>query len=213
MFGTGLFRTDYGKPTVELDLIFLDSLVNMLILMIYDKGSQEPKELKTSVALMCSADKDPHNYHEKMVHSLKSHYEYPFLKCFWRPGMVITPIYPYYIWRVIVYQVIPSAIIDLVLWSLGKKPIVLSIQRKAHCGNMSKKHFVFNSFRSNGTTDLKKYEAIGSGTEFDISLHMHLGETKEGRREAYRTHVYGMRKYLLKEDDESIPRARLKMAM
>lgn len=213
MFGTGLFRTDYGKPTVDLDLIFLDSLVNILMIMMFDKGAKETRQLKTSIALLCSAGRDPHNYGEKMVQSRLLHFKYPFLKSFWIPGMVITPYYSYYIYRVILYQVIPSAFLDFILWCLGKKPIVLSIQRKAHCGNVSKKHFVLNSFRSNGTTDVERYETLAAGTDFDISKYMHSGETKEGRYEAYRTHVLGMRRNLLKEDDSSLPKARLKMNM
>lgn len=213
MFGTGLFRTDYGKSKIELDLIFLDSLVNILMIMMFDKGAKETRQLKTSIALMCSAGRDPHNYGDKMHHSRLLHYEYPFLKSIWIPGMVITPYYPYYIFRVILYQVIPSAFLDLILVCLGKKPVILSIQRKAHYGNVSKKHFVLNSFRSDGTTDVERYEAMALGTEFDIAEYMHSGETKEGRYEAYRTHVIGMRRNLLKEDDSSLPIARLKMNM
>lgn len=211
LFGTGLFRTDYGKSKVKLDLIFLDSLVNILMIMMFDKGAKETRQLKTSIALMCSAGRDPHTYGDKMHHCRLVHYQYPFLKSFWIPGMVITPFYSYYIFRVILFQVIPSAFLDFILVCLGRKPVILSIQRKAHCGNVSKKHFVFNSFGSSGTTDVERYDAIGLGTDFDISEHMNSGETKEGRYEAYRTHVLGMRRNLLKEDDSSLPQARIKM--
>lgn len=204
MFGTGLYRTTYGKSDLRLDLIFLDLVVKALLLKMYQMTSRETKAITPHIILINAGDFDPHNYDERLKYTLEALEKYPFAKCFWYPGNVTTTIYLYYLWRVFIYQLIPSFTLDLLLKAFGRPPVALSLQRRAHIGNMELSYFLANSFKSKEPEELKEFRLSAVESDFDIGDHFEIMQTEEGRAASYETHVIGIRRHLLKEDDSSM---------
>lgn len=170
MFGTGLYRSTFGRGDISLDVVYLDLVVKSLLLKIFDLGTSTDHHPGTKVMLVCGGELDPFNYDGKMSKSREAFEKYPFMKCFWYPGNVTTTFYPYYLWRVYIYQLIPSLLIDLILKSLGKPPVAMALQRRAHTGNMELKHFLANSFQSDGITELKRFNEVSTSSDFKGSF-------------------------------------------
>lgn len=214
MFGTGLYRTTFGRGDVQLDIIYLDLVVKMLLLKIYDLASSETIHCpETKIMLVCGGVADPYNYYDKMKYCREAMERYAFVKCFWYPGNISTTFYPYYLWRVYIYQLAPSLFLDLTLKLLGKPPIAMALQRRAHTGNMELKHFLSNTFQNNGIDERKRLSEVAMNTDFNLSEYEETMKTILGRHQCYGTFILGIRRHLLKEDDCTIPTALIKFKM
>lgn len=200
-----------GRGDLQLDIVYLDFVVKALLLKIFDFGSSETS--RANVFLVNGGDLDPNCYDDKLKYSREALEKYPFMKCFWYPGNVTTTYYPYYLWRVYVYQLLPSLLLDVVLKRLGKPSIAMALQRRAHTGNMELKHFLVNSFESNQIDELRRLSKIAEDTNFTISEYADSMTTVEKRSDGFGTHMLGIRRHLLKEDDSTIPTALIKFRM
>lgn len=128
-------------------------------------------------------------------------YAYDF--AIWRPGGVLTNNLLYYKIRVLLWQVLPAIFVDLLFRLFTKPPILLSAQRKI----VFLISVLYNYITYPYNFDTKRFEGIKNAlNEVDAKLfYTDLVDTKLFFE---LVNYSGTRKYLLKEKDENIPRAR-----
>lgn len=210
-WGTGLMRTAYSSKDVNFDLVFLDLVVNLMLIKA-SHMAMKPRRKNPQVMLICSAD--IHSFGKCTKNMKRTMSKYPFDKSIWYHGrVVLTTCYFYFVFRILIYQVIPSLVLDRVLKRMGIKPMLMALQRKSFLGNKEITFFAFNSFPSTGITDKEELKELADGTDFSITHQLFCLETEKGRKELYEKFVLGCRRYLLKESDATLPYARIKMKM
>lgn len=213
-YGTGMLRTIFAKKNVHFDLVFLDLVVNLtLIKAAHMAWKQSLTRIENpQILLICS--EDIHTFAKCTNNTRKTMNKYPFDKSIWYHGkIVVTACYSYYLLRVIIYQIIPSFILDRIFMKMGVKPMMMAFQRKAFLGNKEIVFFTFNTFPNTGITDQQELKEFAEDTSFSISQQLFCLEKEEGKKEAYNKFVLGSRRFLMKEHDATLPYARIKMRL
>lgn len=130
-------------------------------------------------------------------------WQLPFNDQLWHVNTTVTSSELLFYLRVILFHIIPGFFIDLLLRLLGKEPMLVRLQRKIYIANVAVQYFITNqwSFLNKNTIELsdqlhpKDAESFGyNASEFN---------TFEYLTNAMR----GARKYLLKEDESTLPQA------
>lgn len=128
-------------------------------------------------------------------------YAYDF--AIWRPGGILTNNLLYYKIRVLLWQVIPAIFLDLLFRLFNKPPILISAQRKI----IFLISVIYNYMTYPYQFDTTRFENLKNElNEVDAKLfYTYLVDTKDLFE---LVNYVGTRKYILKEKDENIPRAR-----
>lgn len=203
-----------GQPDVKLDMIFSDLVVNLHLLSIVRQASKPVQERSNpDIVLICGSEYDPYTLGLKLENVNRASRKYVYNKCFGYFDLKTVTCYYHFLLRFFIYQIIPSFFLDILLKFLKIKPFVMRTQRKIFTGNMEIAFFVFNSFKNAGITNLEELEALGRGNDFDIRSSLYSQQEDSSRKATYEEFVLSNRKFLLKEKDSSIPKARRKLTM
>lgn len=139
-----------------------------------------------------------------MVHMGKSIiWQYPFNDQLWHVDTSVTSSKLLYYLQVMLLHILPGFFIDLLLRLLGKKPMLVQLQRKIYIANMAVQYFLTNewAFLNSNSMALEKAllpeDVKGFGFKADeFNVYDYLFKAMKGAR-----------KYLLKEDESSLESA------
>lgn len=213
-FGTGLLRTMYASRDTIMDIIYLDVVVNLHILNIVRFCSiVESSDERLDIALICAGYLDSFKLSKRieMVEMMQS--KTPFVKCIWHPALTITPCFYYFKFRYIFYQVLPSLLLDLVLRAFRIRPIIMSLQRRIFTGALEMHYFLTHTIHSYGISNLFELQKLGDGGKFDVESMVFVQLMESTAKSTYQEFVLSNRRYILKENDDSIPFARRQYKM
>uniref|UniRef100_W8C528 Uncharacterized protein n=1 Tax=Ceratitis capitata TaxID=7213 RepID=W8C528_CERCA len=100
---------------------------------------------------------------------------------------------------------------DGLIVAFGRKPILMSIVRKAYITLEVMQPFLFNTYDSPGMTHIDDMMEVTKGTEFDLMPEITQAKTDEGLTDICRTMIFSIREYLLNEDPKTIPIAQKRL--
>lgn len=211
-FGTGLMHSFYCKPNSILDVVWADLVVNMHLLNIARIGLMKDKLKKPEVALICAYPQDQLKLRERYDWIVKTQRKYPFSKCFGHYNLKTVSCYYYFVLRVLVYQVVPSIFLDMLLRASNIRPMAMFAQRKMFAGSKELVHFCTRSFQSDGATNIADLLRLSRDSVFKIDSTFET-INDAGIETSYKAYLMGTRKYLLKDDESTLPAARKRYKM
>ncbi|XP_013107128.1 putative fatty acyl-CoA reductase CG5065 [Stomoxys calcitrans] len=199
----GVIRTMYCNPDNSSTIIPVDTAINGMIVAGYKKCIQ--KSITTEFVNLSVANKSLQTWGECIETGKRLFYKTPLSFSLWYPNGDVTKNYLYFKFCVIFFHYLPAYFLDSLLLLLRKKPFLVKVQHKVSAGiklmqYYTTKEWVFETY---------KFEELMSNlnkTDADI-FNM---DTNQLQFEQYIHHyIMGIRKYMLGESDETIPRARL----
>lgn len=210
--GTGLLHSLHAQPHEILDVIWADLVVNLHLLSIARVGLLKQKLKKPEVVLICAHPYDQFDFNARFDKICNAHKKYPYAKCFGNYNVKMVPCYYHFVLRFLIYQALPSLFVDVLLRAIKIKPIAMLSQRKFFAGNKEIIYFLSKSYKSNGVTHLAELVLMSKESDFKIdSLFQQTNDVSVGK--SYKAIALGNRRYLLKEDDSSLPAARKRFKM
>lgn len=202
----------YGKPHETLDVIWSDLVVNIHLLSIARIGLLKQKLSKPEIVLICAYPHDPFDLSSRMKYVVQSQEKLPFAKCFGFYSIKVVSCYYHYLLRVVLYQLLPSMLLDLLLRIFKIKPMLMTFQRKVFAGSKELFYFVSRSYRSAGITHQDKLFEMADSSVFKINSLYEQTSNANAKR-SYDAFVLGNRKYLMKEKDSTLTSARRRYKM
>ncbi|XP_065364811.1 fatty acyl-CoA reductase wat-like [Calliphora vicina] len=210
--GAGLLKTIYVDKNNRLDISPQDiSVKNMLYFtlkaaQLYEKKSK-PKEIPVYMTSNCT------HFNMTLVQYLnimddfglweKGAYEKSLLV----PGVHYTTNRFVYMFFVFLLQLLPALFVDFILMLMGRKPVLMRIQRKVFQTLEVMQPFMFNNYESEGITDFKEMHKQLKGTNFDVNILL-SGCNLFTNANFCKDMVFSVRDLLFKEDPKTLPKSR-----
>ncbi|CAD7078549.1 unnamed protein product [Hermetia illucens] len=199
--GTGIVRALYCRPSCVMDLVPLDDCIKIFVICPW--WIQE-KEAYSQLPVLNLSSSQIRTYSIETLSTINCELleKYAFNKMLWLPTFGLTQNIWYYYFRLYTLHVFPAIIFDTLIKLSGRQPFFLHIQRRALASQRALQFFVFNDYMfftkrlSILLEALKEYPDF----RFDNLLHKTLHEIVE-------ISVKGCRRYLVHEDDSSLPQA------
>ncbi|XP_045770546.1 fatty acyl-CoA reductase 1-like [Maniola jurtina] len=204
--GKGILRTLYADPLVSGDYIPVDVAIKGFIAASWTRGTKklEPSD-DTPIYNVCNGQMGYHVTAEEILsigHKITD--EVPLDNVVWTAGGAITDNkYLYYVY-VIMLQLLPAILIDTLLWLLGKKTMLVKIQRRVYVANLAIAYFLTHTW----TFSNENFMSLRSKILDKDKLHFYYIMENIDMYEYLKTGIMGGRRYLLNEKDENLPKAR-----
>ncbi|XP_055842635.1 fatty acyl-CoA reductase 1-like [Episyrphus balteatus] len=210
IWGTGLIQVLLCNPKIILNITPLDGSTKLMLIFTAKSAKLERKSLleKTPVGMFSSWGILRHSFAEfgKFLSAIAR--ENPLEKSIWIPHVTMTTSSVVYWVYLFFLQLFPAFIIDVFLKLFGQKPFMMAIQRKVYFATDTLRFFLSNQFASDGITDFKELLASTKGTEFDINYLDGCCRDDKCIKDLLEVQMKGCRKFLLNEDESTLPRCR-----
>ncbi|KAM0734480.1 Fatty acyl-CoA reductase 1 [Formica fusca] len=195
--GKGLLRVMYGSNYISQNLIPIDTVINIIILVIWKLGLTTFTPESTCFVVNCIVpDGKCISFQEFTERGLKIMEKIPFDRVLWTPDILIAESLTMYYVLAILWHILPAIIIDLILKFLGRQPMILELQRKAYVANRAVQHFAHNEWKFDNKNSQELMSLIPSDNREMFSIDLSdMDITKYWRNAAI-----GIKKYLLHED-------------
>lgn len=158
---TGIFRVGYGKSEVILDLVPCDFVANSLIAAAAGMAKGENKSLR--IFNCTTSHQQPITMQQLFVNIKKYYMEVPLIKIFWYPSGGVTSSYSLFLLKFMVFQLIPSSIIDGVLLICGRKPWNVKLQMRIFRSIKSYEKFTNQTFKWKNTNFILLHKLVSKG--------------------------------------------------
>ncbi|XP_055597969.1 putative fatty acyl-CoA reductase CG5065 [Uranotaenia lowii] len=201
-FTTGILRTVYFDPKGTIDIIPADMCIKTILIAAWLRATNsEHSRLIYNGAVerrkTCTySDSFPM---EKLLHRM-----YPPSQLVWFPNITFAHcIYEYYLYFLL-FQILPSMMVDSILRIKNQRPRLMKIQRVIFSLTLSVLPVAFNNwtFRADNFKMLENVIHPTDREQFDLA-HIQSGMFEFGKI----CHLGG-RRYLVKESDDTVPSAR-----
>nr|XP_026483588.1 fatty acyl-CoA reductase wat-like [Vanessa tameamea] len=106
---------------------------------------------------------------------------------------------------VMALHTIPAIFVDLLLTIFGKKPMLLKIQRRVYVSNLALQYFLIQQWTFSNTNLIYLRSKIKEEDREEFYYEIE----KIDKYEFFKKSCAAGRKYLLKEKDENLPKARI----
>ncbi|CAH2211076.1 jg12316, partial [Pararge aegeria aegeria] len=131
---------------------------------------------------------------------------FPLNDMVWSAGGTISGNKYIYFIRVLLLHVLPAILLDSLLWIFGKKTMVLKIQRRIYNANCAIAYYLTQQW----TFSNKNYLSLRSKIKAEDFKHFYyVMENVDILNDYIKNCVIGARRYLLKEEDDTLPKARV----
>ncbi|XP_070502901.1 putative fatty acyl-CoA reductase CG5065 [Chironomus tepperi] len=172
--GLGIMRTMYASNKALLNCVAVDVVAKTLIVAGWktaiDNGLQSAMTLGESAKVEVNENCEQlqvyncastHNMDlELLVYDGQYRIrKYPFEKCVYLPGGGVTLCKVMNYFRIACFQLAPAVLVDQALILKGKKPMLMSLQRKIAAASVALRNFVFTEWEF-GTKNFKNLEKI-----------------------------------------------------
>ncbi|XP_017070392.1 putative fatty acyl-CoA reductase CG5065 isoform X3 [Drosophila eugracilis] len=206
--GKGVIRSVLVNQKNKAEVIPVDYAINGLIVIPYEFNKQAKRPANVPVYNITNAD------HRKMCMgtvvemSKRINKQIPFNAGLWYPDPCVTTNQYYHNFNVALFHWLPAYFLDFLMLILGQKRFMLRVQEKISTGLGVLQFFTLNAwcFRSDNYASL--WNKLNEEDKLIFNMNMNTKDTEE---EYMIECAKGARKFILKEKEEDIPRARLHM--
>ncbi|XP_026474314.1 putative fatty acyl-CoA reductase CG5065 [Ctenocephalides felis] len=201
--GKGILRTIVCHRDLLADFMPVDVCINLLITVAWHTGINRPSSIP--VYNCTSGAVNPVTWGQLESEGHKSLLRNPFSGVLWYPGGSFKRSRIYNSVCVTAFHTIPAYLIDVMARLSGKKPFMLNVQTKLHRATSCLEFFTTHEWRFPNDNAQRLWRSLSEQDRaqfpFDVTG---LDWTKY--LECY---ALGTRRYIMKEDDSTLPKARV----
>ncbi|KAG5870931.1 hypothetical protein JTB14_019557 [Gonioctena quinquepunctata] len=195
--GKGLLRTILGNPETIQDFFPVDYLVKNIIMVTHQVASTRNCD-EVEVYNCCKGDFNLISYGEIAEMGKDLIQDSPFSQILWNPNFSMTSSwYNYYI-QVLLFHIIPAFFVDISMRVVGKKPMILAIQRKIYIANVVLEYFIRNTWIFVNEKSLKLLDQLSDEERAIFGFRTEWNE--EEIFNYFRDGKIGVAIYVLKEE-------------
>ncbi|XP_023179611.1 putative fatty acyl-CoA reductase CG5065 isoform X2 [Drosophila hydei] len=206
--GKGVIRSVLVKKENKAEVIPVDYAINGLIVIPYEFNKQAKRPADVPVYNITNADFRKMAMGDIVEVSKRINQQVPFNAGLWYPDPCVTTNELYHKFNVAMFHWLPAYLLDFLMLILGQKRFMLRVQEKISTGLGVLQFFTLNPwvFKSDNYGSL--WNNLGEQDKTIFNMDMNVKDTEE----TYLTVcARGARKFILKEKDEDLPKARLHM--
>ncbi|XP_061727970.1 putative fatty acyl-CoA reductase CG5065 [Cydia pomonella] len=203
--GKGIMRSLYSDPSLTADYIPVDVSIKNIIAAAWARGTK-PLEPTDDIEIYnsCAGKLNNITMGELVENGKKMGAEIPLNDSLWMVGGSITTSKTIHYIKVLFLHLLPAVFIDLVLWILGKKPMLIKIQRRIYIANLALRYYVTKQW----TFTNQNFVKLRSRIKKEDQEEFYYDVENVDKFDYFMQCIIGGRRYLLKEKDEDLPMAR-----
>ncbi|XP_045458036.1 putative fatty acyl-CoA reductase CG5065 [Melitaea cinxia] len=203
--GKGILRTIHSSPDIVSDYIPVDIAIKACIAASWIRGT---KKLESTddipIYNICAGDLNNMSVNEILKLGKDFVLTIPLKDMLWTYGGTLTTSLFMFNLKVLFQHVLPAIFVDLILWILGKKPMLVKIQRRIYVANIALRYYLTQQW----TFCNKNFIALRSKIKKADQPAFYYEIENVDKTEFFRQAAIAGRKILLKEKDEDLPKAR-----
>ncbi|XP_044260931.1 fatty acyl-CoA reductase 1-like [Tribolium madens] len=200
--GKGVIRSMHCDPSLEANMVPVDSAINSLLLIGWKEGTDPSRDLK--VYHVTSNNDNVISWGEALDVGRKHFYDNPFSVCLWYPGGSIKSNYWYHAIAVFFLHIIPAYLVDFLMVLTGNKPFLVRTQKRIQNGLEVLQYYTTRPWYFYNENLDKIWREL-SNIDKEIFFTDRL---KIDYNQYILNYVLGARKYCVHEEPETIPYAR-----
>ncbi|XP_022824220.1 putative fatty acyl-CoA reductase CG5065 [Spodoptera litura] len=203
--GKGILRSMYSDPDLVADYMPVDISIKSFIVASWLRGTKELSPTDdVPIYNCCSGKLNPITMGDMINKAKLISWSYPLNDILWAPGGDLTTSRTVYYIKVLFQHLLPAMLVDTILWCAGKKPILVTIQRRIYIASMALMYYITKQW----TFDNKNLVLMRSCIKEEDMQHFYYDIENVQQDQFFINAVKGSRKYLLHEKDEDIPKAK-----
>ncbi|XP_063898687.1 putative fatty acyl-CoA reductase CG5065 [Helicoverpa armigera] len=204
--GKGIMRSLYTDPDLIADYMPVDISIKSFIVASWLRGTKELSPSDDVPIYNCCAGKLNNITMGEMVTIGKQIYpSIPLNDMLWHVGGDLTTSKTVHYIKVILLHLLPAILVDTLLWAMGRKPLLVKIQRRIYIANLALMYYITKQW----TFDNKNLVLLRSKIKEVDRKSFYYEIENVDKYEYFVNSVKGGKKYLLKEKDEDLPRAKI----
>ncbi|KAJ8706363.1 hypothetical protein PYW08_010989 [Mythimna loreyi] len=204
--GKGIMRSLYTDPNLIADYMPVDISIKSFIVASWLRGTKELSPTDDVPIYNCCSGKLNNITMGEMVEIGRKIYpSMPLNDMLWHVGGDLTTSKTLHYIKVIFLHLLPAILVDTILWALGRKPMLVKIQRRIYIANLALMYYITKQW----TFDNKNMVHLRSTIREDDHKHFYYEMENVDQYQYFLNSIKGGRKFLLKEKDEDLPKARV----
>ncbi|XP_062132541.1 putative fatty acyl-CoA reductase CG5065 isoform X2 [Drosophila sulfurigaster albostrigata] len=206
--GKGVIRSVLVNQENKAEVIPVDYAISGLIVIPYEFNKQAKRPVNVPVYNITNADHRKMTMGTVVEMSKRINKQVPFNAGLWYPDPCVTTNKFYHNFNVMMFHWLPAYLLDFLLLILGQKRFMLRVQEKISTGLGVLQFFTLNAwtFRSDNFASL--WTNLNEQDKEIFNMNMNVKESEE---EYMFVGALGARRYILKEKDEDLDKARFHM--
>nr|XP_014092579.2 putative fatty acyl-CoA reductase CG5065 [Bactrocera oleae] len=199
----GVIRSMHCNPDYSSTVIPVDTAINGMIVAGYNR-SMSKEGGNVEFCNLCISKKALFSWGESIETGKRFFYDYPLSYALWYPDGSIKKNYYHHLFCVIFFHYLPAYLIDFLLLLFGRKRFMVHVQNKISTGLKLLQYYTTKDwdFRN------EKFQCLSDNLN-QLDREIFDTSTSQVNWEQYiRGYIIGMRKYILGENEETIPQAK-----
>ncbi|KAG5899575.1 hypothetical protein JTB14_022905 [Gonioctena quinquepunctata] len=204
--GKGLFRTMVIDPNKNADLVPVDMVINLMIVSAWRVGTSEHKDL--TIYNCCTGLRNPIKWKDFIHTCFKYLRKHPFSELAWYPDGIMTVSRKLNAINRYLLHWIPAYIVDSLTWISGGKPTMLRIQDKLTKAAECLEYFTLNEWQFDDENVRNLVSTLNETDKREFCFDV----AKINWEDYLENYILGMRRFIFKEDEDSLPKARQQLS-
>ncbi|CAG4948944.1 unnamed protein product [Parnassius apollo] len=203
--GKGILRSLYSNPDISADYMPVDIAIKGFIVAGWIRGTKTLESTDDIPVYNCCAgnlNKVTIGEVVKLGHEVVV--SMPLNDALWRAGGSVTTSKLVHYIKVLLLHLFPALLVDLLLWIVGRQPMLVKIQRRIYIANLALRYYLTQQWTFSNDNFVKLRGCLKEEDEQNFYYEMENID----KYEFFKQSCLGGRKYLLKEMDEDLPKAR-----
>ncbi|CAH0601898.1 unnamed protein product [Chrysodeixis includens] len=203
--GKGIMRSSYSDPDLIADYMPVDISIKAFISAAWIRGTKKLSPTDDVPIYNCCAGNLQTITMGQMIQLSRDIYpSVPLNDMLWAVGGDITTSKTVHYIKVILLHLLPAILVDTLLWILGRKPMLVKVQRRIYIANLALTYFITKQW----TFDNKNLVALRSKIKKEDEKDFYYEMENFDKFKYFVNSIIGGRKFLLNEKDEDLPRAK-----
>lgn len=203
--GKGVLRTMHCNGSFACEMIPVDINVNTFIALAHKRSL-----IKSDDVYYCNVTDNgtnPITWQQSLELGIKTVDKYPMSVALWYPGGTPHTVYLFHWLKVIFYHYLPAYIIDGLMILTGNKPFLVKVQNRISHGLKVVQYYTVRNWIFKND-NLKQLQSEMNEVDKEIFF---CDMAKLNYADYYRDYILGIRRFILKERPENLPKARSMM--
>lgn len=206
---TGILRTIQCDELVSADIVPVDSVVNCLMVAassVHNSYKNRSPPIEPPIFNYVSSVENRITWGEFVAQNIARVHHYPFSDAVWFISLTLTKSALLNRINIFFLHLLPAAMVDGLATCLGRKPKMLKVYKKIHKFSSVLSYFCTREIKFCNTSTQQLWNRTS-----DIDKKLFPFSMREiNWNEYFDDYMPGIRRYLLKESDETVPQARIK---
>ncbi|CAH0549776.1 unnamed protein product [Brassicogethes aeneus] len=210
--GKGLFRTMLCDPEMTADLVPVDVVINLMIVAAWRIGTekQQPQTSSTQqhnelvIYNCCTGMRKPIKWKTFIDLCFKYMRRHPFSEVTWYPDGTVTSCRSFNTVNKWLLHWLPAYVLDSFVWLAGGKPIMLKVQDKLSKAATCLEYFTTKEWRFDDENVRMLSFTLNESDKQEFCFDV----AKIDWKNYIENYVLGIRRFIFKEELESLPKAR-----